>query len=182
VPPGYVEVSDTEVLNMADKEPTEDKDPRKASKLPVFLGLVLAVLGAGGGFYAVYSGMILGGDSHQTTEVAQGKERDAHVGAMPDVAYVAVEPLVISVGNGATGKHLRFRAHLEVAPRHQAEVESLMPRVVDVLNSYLRALELSDLTDSTALVRLRSQMLRRIQIVTGGERVNDLLIMEFVLN
>ncbi len=57
-----------------------------------------------------------------------------------------------------------------------------MPRVIDVLNSYLRALETSDLADSTALVRLRAQMLRRVQIVTGGDRVHDLLIMEFVLN
>ena len=56
------------------------------------------------------------------------------------------------------------------------------PRVVDVLNSYLRALEPSDLEANSILVRLRAQMLRRIQIVTGAGRVNDLLIMEFVLN
>ena len=57
-----------------------------------------------------------------------------------------------------------------------------MPRVIDVLNSYLRALEIGDIADAAALVRLRAQMLRRIQIVTGAGRVNDLLIMEFVLN
>ena len=32
-----------------------------------------------------------------------------------------------------------------------------------------------------ALTRLRAQMLRRVQIVTGPDNVNDLLIMEFVL-
>jgi len=32
------------------------------------------------------------------------------------------------------------------------------------------------------LLRLRSQMLRRVQVVTGEGRVRDLLIMEFVLN
>ncbi|MEB8387676.1 flagellar basal body-associated FliL family protein [Rhodobacteraceae bacterium KMM 6894] len=167
---------------MADTDPTDDKSPRKASKVPLIIGLMLAVIGGGGGFYATYSGVLLMAESHAVVDEAHGDEAGAHIGEMPDVAYVAVEPLVISVGNGATGKHLRFRAHLEVTPGHQGEVESLMPRIVDVLNSYLRALELSDLTDSTALVRLRSQMLRRIQIVTGGERVNDLLIMEFVLN
>ena len=167
---------------MADKNATEGESPKKASKVPLILGLMLALVGGGGGFYATYFGLILAAESHETDEDAHGEEAGAQMTEMPDVAYVAVEPMVISVGNGATGKHLRFRAHLEVVPRHQAEVERLMPRVVDVLNTYLRALELSDLTDSTALVRLRSQMLRRIQIVTGGERVNDLLIMEFVLN
>jgi flagellar FliL protein len=51
-----------------------------------------------------------------------------------------------------------------------------------VLNTYLRALSIADLEESTALVRLRAQMLRRVQIVTGEGRINDLLIMEFVLN
>ena len=62
------------------------------------------------------------------------------------------------------------------------EVETVLPRVTDVLNSYLRALELDDLRDPLALTRLRAQMLRRIQVVVGKERVRDLLIMEFVLN
>ena len=101
---------------------------------------------------------------------------------MPDVAFVAVDPLVVSLGFGAEARHLRFRAQLEVPSHHHSEVETLLPRVIDVLNSYLRALEVSDLADASALVRLRAQMLRRIQIVTGAGRVNDLLIMEFVLN
>ena len=56
------------------------------------------------------------------------------------------------------------------------------PRVMDVLNSYLRAVEVSDLEDPSALISLRAQMLRRIQLVTGEGRVRDLLIMEFVLS
>jgi flagellar FliL protein len=51
-----------------------------------------------------------------------------------------------------------------------------------VLNGYLRAVETSDLENPAALVRLKAQMLRRIQIVTGEGRVRDLLVSEFVLN
>ena len=58
----------------------------------------------------------------------------------------------------------------------------LMPRILDVLNGYLRAVEVSQLDDPTALIRLRAQMLRRVQIVTGEGRVRDLLVTEFVLN
>ncbi len=53
---------------------------------------------------------------------------------------------------------------------------------MDILNGYLRAVDVRDLEDPSALIRLRAQMLRRIQIVTGEGRVKDLLIMEFVLN
>lgn len=77
---------------------------------------------------------------------------------------------------------MRFRAQLEVDLENQVEVEKLLPRVVDVLNSYLRALEIEDLSDPMALPKLRAQMLRRINIATGQGRVRDLLIMDFVLN
>jgi flagellar protein FliL len=98
------------------------------------------------------------------------------------VAFVPVDPLIISLGEGGSGQHLRFAATLEVAPEHEDEVVLLKPRIIDVLNGYLRAVEVARLEDPAALIQLRAQMLRRIQIVTGEGRVRDLLVTEFVLN
>jgi flagellar FliL protein len=89
---------------------------------------------------------------------------------------------VIALPGRQNREHLRFTAQLEVPPDRVSEVESIRPRIVDVLNGYLRAVDLTDLEDPTALMRLRAQMLRRVQVVAGEGRVNDLLIMEFVLN
>jgi len=100
---------------------------------------------------------------------------------MPDVAFVPIDPLVVSLGPNAINRHLRFRAQLEVVPAHEQDVIHLLPRIVDVLNNYLRALEASDIEQPAALMNLRAQMLRRVQIVVGPGRVNDLLVMEFVL-
>jgi flagellar FliL protein len=58
----------------------------------------------------------------------------------------------------------------------------LLPRIADVLNGYMRAIDVTQLEDPAALVRMRAQLLRRIQIVTGEGRVRDLLVTEFVLN
>src|SRR6056297_65168 len=165
---------------MAITEDTVSQDTGKRSKLPLMLGFVLALVGAGGGFYAVQTGMLLGNGS-STAE--QGIVPDAEpVRTMPDVAFVPVDPILISLNEAGGPAHLRFRAQLEVPSAHAPEVERLMPRVVDVLNSYLRVVKLDDVRDPSGLVRMRAQMLRRVQIVTGGGRVNDLLIMEFVLN
>lgn len=163
---------------MADTEEPGESAPPKKSKLPIILGLVMALAGAGGGFYAVYSGLLLGGESAEThaSDTTQMMAFDTQ-----DISFVPIEPLVISL-NGATKQHLRFRAQLEVATAQKDEVEKLLPRVVDVLNSYLRAVSIEDIQSNSSLVRLRAQMLRRIQVITGGNRVNDLLIMEFVLN
>lgn len=163
---------------MAEGIKPEDETPVKSSKLPLILGLLLALAGGGAGFFAVQTGLVFGADSDMAEEASE--ERPEEVSAMPDVTFVPVDPLVVSLNGQA--KHLRFRAQLEVGSAHKAEVEQLMPRVVDVLNNYLRALDLEDLTNGGSLAKLRAQMLRRVQVVTGGGRVNDLLIMEFVVN
>lgn len=171
---------------------TEQDEPRKSSKLPLILGIILALAGGGGGFYAVYSGLLLAGESDPAHDGGQAKETHEEaekVGAqlgnavpLTDTAFVPLDPLVISLAPGVGSRHLRFRAQLEVPASKEREVTSLLPRVVDVLNSYLRAVEPRDFEDPAILSRLRSQMLRRVQIVTGADRVRDLLIMEFVLN
>lgn len=162
-----------------DIEPAEGA-PKKKSKLPLLLGLVMMLAGGGGGFFAVQLGVVGGDESYGTdTHSAVAEEQ---VDPLPPVAFVPLDPLVISLPAGHNSTHLRFAAQLEVAPPHVAEVEALKPRIVDVLNGYLRAVESSDFEDPLILPRLRSQMLRRIQVVTGEGRVRDLLIMEFVLN
>lgn len=174
---------------------TTEEVPKKASRLPFILGLILALVGGGGSFYAVYSGMILGPapaeemhsasdrsdeTRHPKDAVTVDRKDAAHSAAT--VAFVPIDPLMISLGPNSRNAHLRFRAQLEVPAEHEDTVRKLMPRVVDVLNGYLRAVETADFENPAILPRLRGQMLRRVQVVVGTEAVHDLLIMEFVLN
>ncbi|XDA98494.1 flagellar basal body-associated FliL family protein [Sulfitobacter sp. LCG007] len=161
---------------MSDAPQEETEEPKKPSKLPLIIGIVLALAGGGGGFFAVWSGMILGPSEPETAADSEP------VAATPAVAFVSMEPLVISLPERSSSRLLKFRADLEVPVGREADVELLLPRAVDVLNSYLRALDVGDIEDPASLARLRSQMLRRVQTVTGPGMVNDLLVMEFVLN
>ncbi|MCR9127391.1 MAG: flagellar basal body-associated FliL family protein [Rhodobacteraceae bacterium] len=148
----------------------------KRSKLPLLLGIFLAMLGGGAGYFSVSSGIVrLGESPSETAETATP-------GAAPEVEYVPIDPMIISLNDNGSILHLRFSAQIEVDARYKADVTRLMPRIVDVLNTYMRALDLDDLRDAQALTRLRVQMLRRIQVVVGEGRIGDLLIMEFVLS
>ncbi len=171
---------------MTATDATHEESKGKSSKLPMIIGVFLALVGGGAGFYAASSGLLPLGESARSADHDEPAQSDGHTtpehGDTGDISFVAMEPMVISLGPGAKARHLRFRGQIETSGAHAAEVEKLMPRIVDVLNSYLRAVEETDLEQPSALVRLRAQMLRRIQIVTGPGRVNDLLIMEFVLN
>lgn len=141
-----------------------------------FMGLVFGLVGAlalgGGAFYAIYAGLLdFGGDEpHAATTI------------MGDVAFVPMQPILISLPPGSSARHLRFQGQLEVAPLDVPAVEQLMPRILDVLNTYLRAVEVRDLEQPSSIARLRAQMLRRIQVVAGENAVRDLLIIEFILN
>ncbi len=155
------------------------EEPAARSKLPLIIGLVLAIAGGAGGFFAVQSGVLgLGGAPEQQSV----EEEVLTASPLPDVSFVEVPPLLISLDPASDTPHLRFRGSLEVPSKYAAEVTEVLPRVQDVMNSYLRALEPEDLSAPAALVRLRAQMLRRIKLVVGDDRVRDLLVLEFVLN
>lgn len=161
---------------MSDALPEAPSTPPKRSKLPLILGLVLMVGLGGGGFYAVHSGLILGHAGPAEGESGKGPD------ALPEIAYVPIEPMVVSLGAEPGGRFLHFTGQIEVQKAHEADMKLIMPRVTDVLNGYLRAVEVRDLEDPTALARLRAQMLRRVQMVSGEGRVRDLLVTEFVIN
>lgn len=157
---------------MADEETGNENAPKK-KKGGLLIGLLLAVV-AGGGAFAFTSGMIGGGDDMAT--------KKSVMNISDGLAFVPVEPMTVAIGNPAEHRYLRFRAELEVGSDFKADIEKMMPRVVDVLNTYLQSLEMADIEDPSALLTLRSQMRRRVDLVVGGDRVHDLLVMEFVVN
>lgn len=162
---------------MATAEDIDTDAPRKPSKAPLLIGMLLAGAGAGGGFFAVQSGLL----SQEPGAKMETKEAGP-VAPLPSMSFVALDQIVVSLGPSSSSRHLRFRAELEVADGYRDDVEALKPRIIDVLNSYLRALEPGDIEGVSALIELRAQMLRRVQLVAGQGRVRDLLVMEFVLN
>ena len=86
---------------MADEElPDQVADgetPKKKSKLGLLIGLVLAVALGGGGFFAVYSGMLLGSGA-ETAEA--GHSEEMVIDELSPVSLVPLDPLVISMGRG----------------------------------------------------------------------------------
>ncbi|MEM7508267.1 MAG: flagellar basal body-associated FliL family protein [Pseudomonadota bacterium] len=173
-------MSDTAAAEVADLEDGADEAPKKKGKMGLILALVALLLCGGGGFFATYSGMValpLGGDKANSKDGAKAKAEPD----LPPVAFLPTGEMIISLGPNARAQHLLIEAELEVAPEYLAEMELLRPRVLDVFNTFLRAVEERDLEDPGAMPRLRAQLLRRVQIVTGPDRIRDLLITRFIL-
>lgn len=157
-------------MSDATTEPDEESDAKKGGK-GLIVGIVLACVG-GGAAFAVTSGMV---------PLSLGKAKEM-ASAGYDFGFVPLEPMTILLGSSGERRYLRFRAELEVDAAKKSKVEAALPRVVDVLNTYLRSLSMADIEDPSSLLTLRAQMRRRIDLVVGGDAVNDLLVMEFVVN
>lgn len=146
--------------------------PPKPSFLRRLVPLAAAVVLGGAGFFATWSGLVdlprLPGDT----------ARDAEEAAFD---FVPIRGLSVPLGPGSQMSELRFSADIEVRAESHAEMTRMIPRFLDVLNGFLRALEPEEVEEPAALVRLRALMLRRLQVVAGGDHVRDLLITEFVL-
>ncbi len=160
---------------MADGQDDTNAPPKASRVLPVVIGLIATVLGAGGGFLAVQTKLLPSGETNVAD--TQNFEPDP----LPDVEYVVIEPMTITLRGAQSSTHLRFSAQLEVYSPHSRDVEQFLPRIQDVLNTYLRSVRVSDLEDSVALYRIRSHVLHRVNLVVGEGRVRDVLITEFVM-
>ena len=168
---------------------TDGEAPPKRTSRPLLLMLPAVLLLGGGSFYAVYSGLVAlpfldQGGAEEAGEAGSEPSLGPGGGGRGAVesAYVALEPLVIALGPEASARHLKLAVEIETSPGERDAVAAVTPRIADVLNTFLRAIDESDIAEPHAMIRLRAQMLRRVRLVAPPGAVRDLLIQEFVLN
>lgn len=169
---------------MRDTDDSADKatgKPRRGmGKMGWIATLILVLALGGGGFYATFSGMVGGGQDMARPIPEQGDAGGYDTATSDAPSYLELDPLMVSVGGAGSVRQLRFRAYLQLDDR-RTDVASLQPRILDIFATYLRAISIARLEDPTALLHLRAQLLRRVQLLTGPNAVSDLLIIDFVI-
>lgn len=126
----------------------------------------------GGAFYAVYAGLVLA--PAETPEIVEEKSADFN--------FVPIEVITISLPPQSGARLLRVAGQIEVADTSHPEMMRMQPRFIDLINTYLHAVDIDDLRQPAALIRLRAQILRRLQMIAGEGHVRDFLITEFILD
>jgi flagellar FliL protein len=161
---------------MAEPEDVEEKKATGKRGRGLLLAIPALAIGlAAGGFYATWSGLIDPRPAQQTPD------EEAYTLSSERPEFVELDPLQVSVGGEGSIQQLRFRAYLQIGEEGSEAVEALRPRILDIFATYLRALPVETLQDPTALIRIRAQLLRRVQLLTGDGAVDDLLIIDFVV-
>lgn len=135
-------------------------------------GLVL-LLGAGAGAYFFLF-----------APEPQAEEAEAAVPLTPpQVAYYDVPDIIVNIqtADGAPA-YLKVGISLELDnPEQKAGMQALMPRVVDQFQGYLRELRVEDLKGSAGVMRLKEELLRRINVAAAPYAVRDVLLKEMIV-
>ncbi len=147
--------------------------PAAKRRLPLKLILIaatglLALVAVGGGAYH-----FLGSRSAAAT-ASQGKP--AVFLDMPDV-------LVNLAASGAERtQYLKVKVTLELPDQAmQAQIQPVMPRLMDAFQTYLRELRPTDLEGSAGLYRLKEELTRRVNASIAPGRINAVLFKEIVV-
>ena len=87
----------------------------------------------------------------------------------------------VPLGPDAEADYLLMTSEIEIDPKDLAAFEAMLPRIKDLFNTYLRAVEARDLEQPNATMRLRDQLLRRISVISEPAKPRDLIFTSFIL-
>lgn len=138
--------------------------------------VVLLLAGIGAALYLfVFSKSAEPADAHAAEETTQA--------GPPAVAYFDMPDILANI-QGADGStaYLKLSVSLEVgSPEEKAGIEALQPRITDQLQAYVRELRADDLKGSAGVMRLKEEMLRRVNAAAVPYHVRDVLLKEMVV-
>ncbi|MCT4578567.1 hypothetical protein [Donghicola sp.] len=139
-------------------------------------GIILGLVAAIGGYAVVGLDLL-----HLRPEEETAVEEPRYVAPAAGV-FLDIPQIIVMNGPFLAGRHLRFRGALEVRPEDADKVAVLMPRVVDVLQTFLRSVKAEYFDYPDAIDQFRDHMRHRVVDVIGEEPLIDLLILELVPN
>jgi flagellar FliL protein len=164
--------------------PTMDgaEAPGKGSrKKLMLLALPLLLVGAGAGLW--FSGMLPYGRS--SGPASEGERGGAASAAQPPRAPVFLDTPEILTNLNVTGRRatfIRLRSKLELGSGDDAAaVQTAMPRLLDLFQTYLREMRPEELRGSQGTYRLREELRVRAGIAAHPAKVLDVLFVEMIV-
>jgi len=139
-------------------------------------GLLLVLGGGGAGLYF----FVFAAPKADATKTANA---EAVPVTPPQVAFYDVPDIITNLQSAdGTPTYLKLSTSLELDNADEkAGLAVVMPRVVDQFQSYLRELRIDDLKGSAGVIRLKEELLRRINVAAAPYHVRDVLLKEMII-
>jgi len=157
----------------AEGEEAKAAPPKRRFSLKLILIAVggLVALGAiGGGYFFFFA--------HKKEEATAAEKVKPPVFLdMPDVLVN-----LSSTGGSDHTQYLKVKVVLELPDQEMsAQIQPVMPRIMDTFQTYLRELRPTDLDGSAGLYRLKEELTRRVDAAIAPNHINAVLFKEIVI-
>jgi flagellar protein FliL len=152
--------------------PAAASPPKKKFSLKMIIIAAAGLLVLGGGGAAAY--LFLGSSGH---------DKPAHADIKPAI-FVDLPDVLVNLSNASADRtqYLKVKIVLELPdPSVVAQIQPLMPRVMDAFQTYLRELRPTDLDGSAGLYRLKEELTRRVNAAVAPNRITAVLFKEIVV-
>ena len=151
----------------------EDAKPARGRRKLILLAAPVLLALAGGG--AWFSGVLPG-------PLGRHPARAGPPVAAPPV-YIDLPEMVANLnGNPHHPSYVKLHAKLQVASAADAaRVQAVMPRVLDLFQTYLREMRPDELSGSAGLYRLREELIARTSAAASPVAVQDVLFTEMLI-
>src|ERR1019366_8622016 len=139
-------------------------------KMMIIAAAGLLVIGGGGAGAYLY----FGGAAH---------DKPAQTALKPAI-FVDLPDVLVNLSNAGTDRtqYLKVKIVLELPdPNLVAQIQPLMPRVMDAFQTYLRELRPTDLDGSAGLYRLNGELTRRVNAAVAPNRITAVLFKEIIV-
>lgn len=172
-----------------DKEPELDEDGGDAegegASKGRFSKKMLMIAGGGGAVVL----LLLGAGVYFMFFAGSGEPKPKMIGNVvlpvvpPQVVFYDMPDLVVNIQSAdPTPAYLKLSLALELAaPEEKPGIQVLMPRIIDQFQSYLRELRIDDLHGSAGVMRVKEELLRRVNAAAAPYPVRDVLLKEMIV-
>jgi flagellar FliL protein len=160
----------------AEGEGAEGPAKRKLPLKMIMIGAV-GLIAVGGIGYGGYAFFFAGHEKAEAAAAAAASQTKPVVFLdMPDVL------VNLSSSGGDRTQYLKVKVTLELPDQAMsAQIQPVMPRLMDAFQTYLRELRPTDLDGSAGLYRLKEELTRRVNASIAPGRINAVLFKEIVV-
>ena len=150
---------------------------RFLTKKMLMIAVPALVLVLGGGGAGAYFFLF---KKSESAEAAKAEEVPL---TPPKVAFSDMQDILVNIqSNDGTPAYLKLGLSLELEDDAQkTAMQPLMPRITDQFQAYLRELRLDDLKGSAGVLRLKEELLRRVNVAAAPYKVRDVLLKEMIV-
>jgi flagellar FliL protein len=142
-------------------------------------GLLLVLGGGGAGLYF----FVLTGAPPEQEAAAENVQTEADKLPPAQAAFFDIPDIIVNIQTpDSTPAYLKLSVSLELEKTEEkTAIEPVLPRIVDQFQTYLRELRIEDIRGSAGVMRLKEELLRRVNLAAAPTPVRDVLLKEMII-